>query len=352
MNKEDIQKIIEAGNLAPSGSNSQPWEFQVKDNVIEIIAHPEKDHPILNFNNRGTYIAHGALIENIDIASRYFGYEPQIELFPYRENERITARVTLIQASSSNENELFDAIAKRCTNRKLYRKEKISNEVKNFLLKDLESFKDVEVSIIEGDKILQASKFLANEIVLFFQNKILHKSMYDEILWNEDDQKSKPGLYIKTLEIPPQAVRIFKILGNWYVAKLLSKINFLKKLKEANAYKNASCSLMAGIIVKTEESVNYINAGRVIEKIWLRATKQNLSVQFMAGLFFLWQQLNFGKKEIFNKTDIEIINESYENLSEIFGAKNGYLIGILRIGISDPPSAVSYKRPPQITFVN
>jgi hypothetical protein len=354
MNKEDVKKIIEAGNLAPSGSNSQPWEFKVKDNVIEVIARPEKDHPILNFKNRGTYIAHGALIENIDIASKYFGYEPEIEIFPYKEDKNVTARIILNRnLSSLSESDLFDAIARRCSNRKLFKREKVNNEVKNYLLKDLNLFdKDVEVLIIEDDKISEAAKFLANEIVVFFQNKKLHKFMYNEILWNEDDQKIKPGLYIKTLEIPPQAIKIFKALGNWYVAKLLSKISFLKKLKEANVYKNSSCSLMIGVVVKTEEAINYINAGRVIEKIWLRATKQNLSVQFMAGLFFLWQQLNFGKKEIFNNPNIEIINESYKNLSEIFGAKNGYLIGVLRIGISDPSSAVSYKRSPQMTFIN
>ena len=34
INKEDIKKILEIAANAPSGSNSQPWKFKVKDNQI------------------------------------------------------------------------------------------------------------------------------------------------------------------------------------------------------------------------------------------------------------------------------------------------------------------------------
>lgn len=72
ISREVIQKILEAGAQAPSGSNSQPWRFEVAGGTISIIMLPEKDHPILNFRNRGTLLAHRALIENIVIAAAHY----------------------------------------------------------------------------------------------------------------------------------------------------------------------------------------------------------------------------------------------------------------------------------------
>ena len=92
----NIKKIIEVAVNAPSGSNSQPWRFKVREGVIEIIAEPEKDHPILNFRNRGTWIAHGALIENIVILASAFGYKAGVSIFPNKNEKNITARISLI----------------------------------------------------------------------------------------------------------------------------------------------------------------------------------------------------------------------------------------------------------------
>ena len=90
---EDIQKILEAGCRAPSGSNSQPWRFMVKDNQISIFALPEKDHPILNFRHRGTWVAHGALLENILITSSHLGYKTDVKLFPDKDYPKFIAKI-------------------------------------------------------------------------------------------------------------------------------------------------------------------------------------------------------------------------------------------------------------------
>lgn len=91
INKETIQKILEASINAPSGSNSQPWRFEFFDNELRIIATPEKDHPILNFRNRGTWVAHGALIENIIIAATHFGFKTKPHFFPDYRDPNLTA---------------------------------------------------------------------------------------------------------------------------------------------------------------------------------------------------------------------------------------------------------------------
>jgi len=46
--KEVIKKIIEAGIMAPSGENCQPWRFEVRGNKISIFNIPERDTSLYN----------------------------------------------------------------------------------------------------------------------------------------------------------------------------------------------------------------------------------------------------------------------------------------------------------------
>jgi len=83
---EDIKKILEAAVHAPSGENCQPWRFEIRDGEIRIFNLPERDQSLYNYGQMASYVAHGALIENILIASSAFGYRARTNLFP-QEND-------------------------------------------------------------------------------------------------------------------------------------------------------------------------------------------------------------------------------------------------------------------------
>ena len=347
MLKENIIKIIEAGNTAPSGSNSQPWKFIVKNNSINIIATPEKEHPIFNFNNRGTYIAHGALIENIAIASDVLGYKAEIAVFPDN-NLNFTAKIALHQNTSKN-NELYESIFKRCSNRKPYLDKKLDEKTKKYIFESISNYKNCHLVITEEkSQIIKIAQNLANDVILNLRNKHLHELFFREIIWNEDDQKKHGGLYIKTLEVPGPGVFIMKLLRNWRVNNLLKKIHL--QIYKENIKTLSSCALLCVIFTNNNDR-DFIEVGRLMQNIWLRTTKMNLNFHLITGIPFLWQQANFGKKEIFPNEDLDLINQSYENLKNLFNVPNSKIIALVfRIGYGDKPSAVSYKREPIIEF--
>src|SRR3989344_7641460 len=117
VSQETIANIIKAGTAAPSGGNSQPWKFEVRGDEVTVIALPLKDHPVLNFHYRGTWVAHGALLENIEIAAAHYGFNAETVIFPVKEGQNVIACITL-QASEPKPSVLYDAIARRVTNRK------------------------------------------------------------------------------------------------------------------------------------------------------------------------------------------------------------------------------------------
>jgi len=79
---DDIKKILEAAVHAPSGENCQPWRFEISDDEIRVFNLPERDQSLYNHGQMASYVAHGALIGNIFVASPTFGYRARINLFP------------------------------------------------------------------------------------------------------------------------------------------------------------------------------------------------------------------------------------------------------------------------------
>ena len=67
---------------APSGENCQPWRFIVDGDKIKIFNIPERDTSLYNVLQFGSFVAHGALIENMLIASSAVGCRGIIQLFP------------------------------------------------------------------------------------------------------------------------------------------------------------------------------------------------------------------------------------------------------------------------------
>ncbi|MDP3028969.1 MAG: nitroreductase family protein, partial [Deltaproteobacteria bacterium] len=66
--KDIIFKIVEAGTWAPSGDNCQPWRFTWNGQKLLLFNVLERDTSIYNSRQRASLIAHGAVLENMDIA--------------------------------------------------------------------------------------------------------------------------------------------------------------------------------------------------------------------------------------------------------------------------------------------
>ena len=182
------QKIITDGVWAPSGENCQPWKFAVKENQISIFNIPEADTSLYNYDQKGSYVAHGALLENINISALKHGYKPNIELFP-DDNEVDLVSVITLDKIDPNIDPLYSYLEKRCTNRKEYNGQKLTEEQKRVLIQSAKETNFGEFAIIDDDKFLNilGSALAANEQIIF-ENKELHDFFYNHILWNEEDQ--------------------------------------------------------------------------------------------------------------------------------------------------------------------
>lgn len=340
----EIEKILDAGIQAPSGSNSQPWKFRIEGEKLLVFAEYKKDHPVLNYRNRGTLIAQGALLENITIASRNFGYEPQISLFPNSEDQNCVASVTFRKSDRTGD-PLFEAISKRATNRKPYSKSALSEEQLKELTSISENFPGLQLRFeTSPDKIqtiAQASS--VNEIVML-EDKQLHSLFYNEITWNEqEDSQRRMGFFLKTLEMnfgQRSALRLFK---SWSIIKFFNKLGAARGIASSNAKTYAAVGAI-GVVVVPDNDLDFLKAGRLMERVWLNATKMGLGFHLVTGILYLWQRIQDSDFKDLSDEHRRLTEEAYKSIANAFNIAPDQRIAVLfRIGNTTPPSARSKR---------
>lgn len=352
--KDVIKKILEYAVNAPSGNNSQPWKFEIKENKIYIHNVLDGDVTPYNFDQKGSYIAHGALIENISIIAAKRGYEAKTELFPNKNNPDNIAIISL-EKGVAKEDPLFNYIADRATNRRMYKKTPLKPEHKDEILKsEKEVIGGGEIRLLDGrEEIEKIAWALGLHERLIFENQMIHNIVFSSILWSEKENfEKRKGLYIKTKfpDTPSFLLPVMKIFGKWSIVKILNKIGFPEKIHKQSAASCISSSALCAILVNNEENENFLRGGRLLQRIWLKATKLGLSIQPMTGIPYLARRIFSGNPDGFSPEQIKIIKQADEIIDGIFNKDNKTMVMIFRIGYDEKPPVKTLKLPPRIIF--
>jgi len=126
---DQMKALLRYAVLAPSGPNTQPWKFSIKDNEISLIADFSRSLPSVDPNDRTLYISHGCLLTNLLIAAEHFGFGYDMKCLPDGSSGNRTVAVQLSnKAATPKFPDLFQEITERHTNRKSFEKRSIEDE--------------------------------------------------------------------------------------------------------------------------------------------------------------------------------------------------------------------------------
>ncbi|PIR82245.1 hypothetical protein COU20_03760 [Candidatus Kaiserbacteria bacterium CG10_big_fil_rev_8_21_14_0_10_59_10] len=342
--REIIQKIVQEAIWAPSGDNSQPWTFRLEGSDLFITANPEKDHPILNVDGRGTLIATGALLENIAIAAQEFCC--RASMVP-------TENAAVIRVSFAEDGEpghpLYRAIRDRHTNRGPY----VHAPLQADEIAALSEIREKHCrTVVVTDAALVSAISEAASIMeeTALRTRKLHSLFFKSLIWSSvAASKGEPGLYIKATELPPPIQLLFKLIRHWPIMRALNTVGFSKLAAKSNAAVYATSAACVATILDRVEPVDFIYAGRCMQRAWLELTNRDLSAQPLAGLLYLAEYLSRTSDPDIPADLRERVFASRHTLLNIFGAgTNESIAMILRVGKAKrPATARARRRPPR-----
>ena len=349
---KDIKKIIKAGTMASSGDNSQPWRFEINQNELRIFNLPDRDNPFLNFRQRGSYMAHGGLIENIDIAASNLGYETHIALFPDNTNGEFVAKIVFEKKENKEKDPLCGFISTRHTNRKPYRDDKLNDAQKEYITNSLNKTEEGFVKLIDDEEKKKiAGRAGSSAEIVILENKMLHGYLFDHIVWSEkEERQKKTGLYINTMEFNPVQKILFRLAKNWHIMKLAIKIGFPKFIAKEDAKLYSTGAALGIIVVKDNSKESYVNAGRLMQRVWLKTEKMGLSLQPVTATLFFMQRILADDTGDMTVQHIKLLKNAYKDIQHAFNVENDTIAMMFRIGYADKAGARSSRQEPDITI--
>ena len=260
--EDQARFLLRYAILAPSSHNSQPWEFRIERDSIEIRAAEDRRLPVADEDKRELFLSLGCAIENLAIASAHFEFGYRIE---YPEDTPV-AVVTLEPAGSTSRAAppgLFEQLTERYTNHQPFEERPLPEGLGDRLPASVVE-SDVELRLIDDpDQIASIAELQAEA---------------DRKLMANPDYRRELGHWIGT-----------GVLGQSWVAARIGKLVVSHlDLGDREAQKNAtlleSAPVIGVLVTETDEPHSLIGAGRAFERLALLATAEGVAVHPMSQI--------------------------------------------------------------------
>ncbi|WP_339722150.1 hypothetical protein [uncultured Paraglaciecola sp.] len=277
--------ILEAARFAPSADNSVPWQYSWKDNdVLCLYNDKTRSGAATDSTYILTNLAMGAATENIMLCAHTLGLSAATSY--KKEGDEICVTISFEVFTTETRVESEVQLAEQIENRHSDRRFPYKGEITSEIIKQLtESINNTSHSlIIYNDKtsIKQIVPIIRRAEAVRFKSESLHAELFDTVKF--DDNNPLEGMTLDVLGIEAPARPMFKLLKKWSAMKRLNLIG----VSQLIAVRSVTLPIvnspgLAMITTPSDSAIDIFNAGRQIQRVWLKATNLGLSVHLYAA---------------------------------------------------------------------
>lgn len=271
-----VEAIMTAGLLAASPHNTQPWAFQIMDNILDVYADTHRQLAVIDPFFREMHLGLGCAVENIMIAARGLGRAGDLELSPSLIDPRHIARFRLSE-SPEIQDRLFLSLGNRHTNRGAYLRHqqlpvealsRFNNAIVNTpVILTLLMADSAEGQLFSQATIEATEAFVANPLMAAESHHWFRQTMYQI-------QQHRDGLTLAATDLPDWMVRIAMALPR------LPEAQFSKQWIKKTRTLHCGTAPMFGLLsIPDRDNVpQMLEAGRVWQRMHLEATDLGLGM--------------------------------------------------------------------------
>lgn len=340
MNPADKDKIIKAAIRAPSGDNMQPWSFAWKNKKLYCYLEKGTATAVFDITGLASLLSAGAVLENIDHIASNLGYCANIEMDS--SSEDAFAVVSFEKVQGEKQNNLANVIFSRSTNRFPYLKKEPPEDILNQLFK---TYKSTSVSwyyTINREKIKKTAKIFMQIDRIRNSNRAMHEDLFSKITFGKKAYLTPEGLAEQSLGINRFEAFGFRFLKSW---KIMGPLVKFFKLDFAIAHKikqvNETAPVFAIITVKKNDEKILMEAGRVMQYLWLKSSDLGLDFQPITVLPYL----NGLDNNNLSIHELKIVEQSTEDLKILWNLKpSESLVFAFRLGYATRDTCHTRRR--------
>lgn len=298
---EKLHFLVNYAVLAPSKYNAQPWLFEICGDSLDLIRDRSWAFRETDPEGRELTLSCGAALLNLRIAAQHFGYETRIQTLPWPGDRYLLARVhleriapaprpigardprtsaqqpapapRLTSASVPADEALFEAMKRRCTSRRAFRKRAPSAEALEAccaaaarhgawlsILQDKPARDAIADLVAEGDREQMANKPLRRELIRWLHGPA---------------GKSRDGFSVSRYGLHSAL--------NWLspgVSLALWAFNLGSLIAARDRRLASRGPVLAVLGTEADDPQSWLAAGQALESLLLQATAAGLSISF------------------------------------------------------------------------
>lgn len=274
--------VVLCGALAASAHNTQPWRFDIEENQVDVYADLSRNLGRADADRRMMSQSVGCAIENISVASQQLGITPEIVYQndgQFHENG-FAAQIRLLPGEFKQDHPMFEAMFQRQTTRAPYLEK---TPAAKFItrLESQNDFEELQLHIITNDAQLITINAIHKDAVDAF---VADDNAYlDSVRWwrysREELLEKRDGISIYT-SAAPNLVKQYFSMG---VTHEDMQGEFGRQGEADLMYKLFDATPMWAAITTSKSTLqNRLNAGRLLERLYLSCAKYDYRIMPIA----------------------------------------------------------------------
>lgn len=349
LSTDEIDTLIRAASIAPSGGNVQPWKWLLVDDIFYLFLDEYRAHSFLDVDHLGSLVAMGAAIENFETAAKHLNLTTKTTLMPDVEFPILIAKIQVSHRSlldQTQNKEAIQALFSRHTNRLKGSTEPLDPmffESVEHLLPDFE-----KVAVITDRRDIDAfARIVGGADRIRLTHPWAHSDFMRETRWTDAQARTTgDGIDIETLNPTASDRAAFRILRDWNTLALTSEWGLGKGLEKMSreTVQKSGAVMMLYTTGKTKDSI--VSLGKSLEKVWILSTKFNIAFQPVSPITFLIYRYLHYPDSYCQAWHKEMLISSFQKIKTLFGLGDDYTFGfIFRLFKSTEVAKKSYRLP-------
>jgi hypothetical protein len=324
--------LISAAIRAPSGDNCQPWAFRCVGNEIHIYSLPERSKSFFDYQQVGTLLSVGAVIENIRVQAGQYDIDVAVDYVGGYGYEKPTGIVRLNHMAGKSQpcDSVVDSMLKRTVNRRPFLPCAPSAKVLKSLAGD--TVEGTAITIIHHRSEISKwahTVYLAD--LIRFTHPEIHHELFSKILLNRSEvERKRLGLEYNRLGLGPLASLVLRWLRPWDRMARLSNWGVHKLLAGQSKLLTKATGALVLVTIPEDTKEGWIRSGEQVERLWIRAQHLGLCVHPVTVALYLDRRYRNEGTTNFLPCHTPILEELNQNLSDLTSRKVGAML--FRIG--------------------
>jgi len=340
------ERLLEAARLAPSPDNNQPWAFRPTEQPAGVEVYHVRERAVRSdAGDLFSWLAMGAAVENLVLAAGEAGFQAgvQYQSRPF-EMWNGAERVASVRLHPGGEaNPLAKQIPRRATNRRLQQRRAVAPRLR----RALETAAGAACRVYwltEKASLKQARGWVRRADRVRLEQRAFHQELQEALRFAETHAAlSRDGLALKTLELPPGAGGLLRHLRPWRRMQRWNRWGFSRLASHLSSAVVPGSGALAVMTVNASGDEALLEAGRAMERLWLKATEAGLAVHPLgAAPLFLWKrQVEPG---LFRSEHEAALAETAREMRELVGfPQSEQVVMLMRVGRAGEPSGRSRR---------